>query len=111
MWLWLSPLTVLAGLKQTLAPFNIGCPPHTFPLTASSCLLDEPISADVVPVGNDHVLLRSWFLFRRTTKFQIRNPQRPTQAQHVPYEPRAAVGEGTVLLPDAEMVSAWGESA
>jgi len=32
----------------------------------------------------------------------------PVQTQHVPYEPCAAVGEGTVLLPDAEVVSACG---
>ena len=32
----------------------------------------------------------------------------PGKAQHAPYEPRAAVGEGAVLFPGAEVVSTCG---
>lgn len=59
-------LTAVAGLKQTLTPFNLGFPPHALRVTARSCFLDEPISTYVVPVGDDHMLLRSGLLFRCT---------------------------------------------
>ena len=68
------PLTMPTRLKQTFAPLNIGFPPHALPVTASSCLLDEPISANVVPVWNNHVLPRSWLLFRSTAVTQLRVP-------------------------------------
>ena len=71
MGLWWGPLTVFARLKQALSPFNIGLPPRAPPVTASSCLLDEPVSADVVSVGNNHVFLCSWLLFRGTIGAQF----------------------------------------
>lgn len=60
-----DPLTVSARREQTFAPFNIGLPPHALPVAASSCPLNEPIPTNVIPVGNNHVSLRCWFLFRR----------------------------------------------
>lgn len=59
-------LTVFAGLEQSLAQFNIGFPPHAPRVTARGCFLDKPISTYVIPVGDNHVLLRSWLLFRCT---------------------------------------------
>jgi hypothetical protein len=70
-------LTVFAWLKQALAPFNIGFPPHALRATARSCFLNEPISPYVVPVGDDHVLLRSCLLFRCTVATECRVQERP----------------------------------
>ena len=63
--------TVPAGLKQTLPPFDLSFPPLALQVTARSCLLNKPISTNVVPVGDNHMLLHGWLLLRCPTATQF----------------------------------------
>ena len=73
---------MFTGLKQTMAPFNVGFPPHTPRVTDRGSFLDEPISTYVVPVGDNHVLLRGRLLFRCTLATQLQIPVKATPREN-----------------------------
>ena len=48
---------IRSGVKQIFPPHEVRLPPHSLPATPGSGAVDEPIAAEVIPVGYDLVVL------------------------------------------------------
>lgn len=100
-----SERTPRAALKQTLAPLDLGLPPHALPVAASGRTVDDVVPSAVVPIVYNHVILRRVHLLGCTAGFLSARAEEKLK-NDVPEEPCTTVSIGAVLAPRTEVMTA-----
>ena len=101
--------TLVTGLEESSPPLDLGAPPHVMPIlmTARHSALDEPVTAEVIAIFDDLVMLLRMLLFRRSARSFRRSELREFGGEgNIPDEPGATVSMRAVLPPCTEMVAA-----